>query len=289
MFRFGDITGMTMGDIKMNIQREIDNADRIFDDTIHDIEKIYIERINNENCRFRRENKEEVLRLYDFLVNKVGSERELYKQYISCPDVEEMINSSGFYESDIRYKEFLTGKNNRTLSYKDDLYCEYVAIYYDIYSRIENLRRNESMIKMAYLHVHDCLDEYILEIIYATINMEVYINKTIETEEAEKTRKKAEKDNLRYRLTILQKKGFNISQDDIDNAIHYTVVRNVLIHNNGIINQKALDDLKETKKFGNIYVAGDSVDVNYDMYKKYLLFADDLKKKIMKSENKKII
>ena len=35
MFRFGDITGMTMGDIKMNIQREIDNADRKFDDTIH--------------------------------------------------------------------------------------------------------------------------------------------------------------------------------------------------------------------------------------------------------------
>lgn len=280
MFRFGDITGMTMGDIKMNIQREIDNADRKFDDTIHDIKKIYIERINNENSRFRKENKEEVLRLYDFLVNKVGSERELYKQYIRCPDVEEMINSSGFYESDIRYREFLTGKNNGTLSYKDAFYCEYVAIYYDIYSRIENLRRNESMIKMAYLHVHDCLDEYMLEIIYATINMEVYIYKTIKAKEAEKKRKQAEEDNLRYRLTILQERGFNISQDDIDNAIHYTVIRNVLIHNNGIINKKALKELEDTKKFKNIYTFGNSVDLNYEMFNKYLLFADGLKKRI---------
>lgn len=245
------------------------------------IEKLQSELVNNDDTEFAE--------LYKYLVKKCTTEETLYEVYFSCLDVKKMVDTCGFYDSNVAFQNFLNLQNKEE---NIDLYNHYYAIYYCVYSQLEKFSLSNSLIKMAYMHLHNALDEYLLELIHTILLIKLKLEQSINDVTYQRMWREQCKNNSTYRYKYLSENILICTENCIDDIILFSEIRNALIHNNGIIGKKFIKALRETK-YKDDFVEDETLRLSIEDFKpwidKYSTIRTDLACAFANSYSKYII
>ena len=192
-----------------------------------------------------------------------------------------MVRTCGFYDANEDYLLFLA------LNSKEDnleLHNKYYAMYYQVYSKLEEYGLRNSLLKMAYIHLHNALDEFLLELIQISLLINLKCKKKLSENEYEKDWKKQSQNNSEHRLIYFSKEGFIILQDWKDDIILFSKIRNALIHNNSIINELAITNLQKTI-YKNKFKEGAIVELSIDDLEKWIVIVSSIRKQLFLNFN----
>jgi len=242
------------------------SGNKKFTDSLKHITKMYLDQIKKIQREFENNDDTEFTELYKYLIKKCKTEEKLYEVYFSCLDAKKMVDTCGFYDSNKDFQKFLKIQSKEE---NIDLYNRYYAIYFCVYSQLEKFSLSNSLIKMAYIHLHNALDEYLLELIHTILLIKLKLEQSINDETYESMWRQQCRNNSKHRYKYLRDNILGYTENCIDDIILFSEIRNALIHNNGIIGEKFIRELRETK-YKDDFIEGEKLKLSIEDFKSWI-------------------